>query len=112
MYKAEVIEHEGPWSSKKDVELAKLDWVIGAFLAEGPLCQRFVAAVSVSCSGNSPDRGDPQPDAGQMIRSRAAAWRRGLFRENQPFGQFEALVVDTNQVRSVRYAPVRVGADT
>jgi len=27
LYKAEVIEHEGPWSGKKDVELATLDWV-------------------------------------------------------------------------------------
>ena len=26
-YKAEVIEHEGPWRGKKDVELATLDWV-------------------------------------------------------------------------------------
>jgi transposase InsO family protein len=27
LYKAEVIEHEGPWRGKKDVELATLDWV-------------------------------------------------------------------------------------
>jgi len=27
VYKAEVIEHEGPWRGKKDVELATLDWV-------------------------------------------------------------------------------------
>jgi len=27
LYKAEVIEHEGPWSGKKDVELATLTWV-------------------------------------------------------------------------------------
>ena len=27
LYKAEVIEHEGPWSGKKDVELATLNWV-------------------------------------------------------------------------------------
>ena len=27
LYKAEVIEHEGPWQGKKDVEFATLDWV-------------------------------------------------------------------------------------
>jgi transposase InsO family protein len=27
LYKAEVIEHEGPWSGKKDVEMATLNWV-------------------------------------------------------------------------------------
>lgn len=27
LYKAEVIEHEGPWNSKKGVEMATLDWV-------------------------------------------------------------------------------------
>jgi transposase InsO family protein len=27
LYKAEVIEHEGPWKGKKDVEFATLDWV-------------------------------------------------------------------------------------
>lgn len=27
LYKAEVIEHEGPWSGKKDVEMATLDWI-------------------------------------------------------------------------------------
>ena len=27
LYKTEVIEHEGPWRGKKDVELATLDWV-------------------------------------------------------------------------------------
>jgi Transposase and inactivated derivatives len=27
LYKAEVIEHEGPWRGKKDVEFATLDWV-------------------------------------------------------------------------------------
>ena len=27
LYKAKVVEHEGPWCGKKDVELATLDWV-------------------------------------------------------------------------------------
>ena len=27
LYKAKVIEHEGPWQGKKDVEFATLDWV-------------------------------------------------------------------------------------
>lgn len=27
LYKTEVIEHEGPWSGKKDVEMATLNWV-------------------------------------------------------------------------------------
>jgi putative transposase len=27
LYKAEVIEHEGPWSGKKDVEMATVNWV-------------------------------------------------------------------------------------
>ena len=27
LYKAEVIEHQGPWSGKKDVEMATLEWV-------------------------------------------------------------------------------------
>jgi transposase InsO family protein len=27
LYKAEVIEHEGPWQGKKDVEFATLKWV-------------------------------------------------------------------------------------
>ncbi|MBC7140061.1 MAG: transposase [Defluviimonas sp.] len=27
LYKAEVIEHEGPWSGKTDVEMATLEWV-------------------------------------------------------------------------------------
>lgn len=27
LYKAEVIEHEGPWKGKKDVEMATLSWV-------------------------------------------------------------------------------------
>ena len=27
LYKAEVIEDEGPWQGKKDVEFATLDWV-------------------------------------------------------------------------------------
>jgi putative transposase len=27
LYKTEVIEHEGPWSGKKNVEMATLNWV-------------------------------------------------------------------------------------
>ena len=29
LYKAEVIEHKGPWQGKKNVEFATLDWVQG-----------------------------------------------------------------------------------
>jgi len=35
LYKAEVIEHEGPWRGKNDVEYATLKWVHWF----NPLCQ-------------------------------------------------------------------------